>query len=208
VTGPAPVVAVVLAAGAGSRFAGTATTTAPAAGTATAVGEEWPGHKLLAPFRGRPVVGWAVGHALDAGLDATWVVAGAVDLAPVLPPGVRLIDNPAWADGQATSLAAAVDAARAQGISALVVGLGDQPLVPASAWRAVASATGDIAVATYAGRRRNPVRLASGVWEMLPRTGDEGARILMSLRPDLVQEVPCQGDPVDIDTREDLLRWS
>jgi molybdenum cofactor cytidylyltransferase len=197
VTGSGAVVAVVLAAGSGSRFRDGA---APAG-----VGG---GHKLLAPFRGRPVVGWSVGNALAAGLDATWVVHGAVDLAPELPDGVRLMANPAWADGQATSLQVAVAAARAEGVAALVVGLGDQPLVPPSAWKAVASATADIAVATYDGLRRNPVRLASDVWGMLPRTGDEGARAVMRVRPDLVQEVPCQGEPVDIDTREDLLRWS
>ena len=31
---------------------------------------------------------WAVSSAAGAGLDRTWVVAGAVDLSAVLPPGV------------------------------------------------------------------------------------------------------------------------
>lgn len=187
----APIVAVVLAAGGGSRWE---------AGD----GE----HKLLAPFRGRPVVRWAVDHAVEAFPDATWVVTGAVDLSRVLPPEVRLLPNPSWAEGQATSLQVAVRAAMADGVAAMVVGLGDQPLVEASAWRAVGSAGGDIAVATYDGQRRNPVKLSAAVWGLLPRSGDEGARTLMRSRPDLVQEVPCQGDPVDIDTREDLQRWS
>jgi molybdenum cofactor cytidylyltransferase len=184
--------AVILAAGAGSRFL---------AGPDAE-------HKLLAPFQGHPVVWWAVTHALEAGLDQTWVVTGAVDLASELPAGVEMLPNPAWEQGQATSLQRAVRLARRRHLAAIVVGLGDQPLVAPDAWRAVASTSADVAVATYDGRRRNPVRLGSAVWNLLPRSGDEGARVLMRERPDLVYEVACQGDPVDIDTREDLQAWS
>lgn len=180
--------AAVLAAGGGSRFEG--------------------GPKLLADFRGHPVVWWAASNALDAGLDFTWVVQGAVELDGVLPDDATILRNRRWKEGLATSLQTAVSSARQVGAAALVIGLADQPLVPSSAWRAVADSGADLAVATYDGRRRNPVRLAASVWDLLPETGDEGARILMSARPELVTEVPCQGEPADIDTREDLSRWS
>ncbi|MGH9087277.1 MAG: nucleotidyltransferase family protein [Acidimicrobiales bacterium] len=181
--------AVVLAAGGGSRFAGD-------------------GHKLLAPFRGRPLVAWAVAAAAEAGLDEVVVVSGAVDLTGALPAGeVTLLDNPDWADGQATSLGVALDWCGRQGHGSAVVGLGDQPLVPASAWRAVARAPGGpVVAASYSGQRRNPVRLDQAVWGLLPVDGDEGARVLMRRRPELVHEVVCDGDPFDVDQVEDLSR--
>jgi molybdenum cofactor cytidylyltransferase len=183
---------VVLAAGGGSRF----------------VGAE---HKLLAPWRGRPLVSWALEHAAEAGLARTWVVTGAIDLAAAgaVPPEVDVLANERWAEGQATSLHLAISAAEVAGLDAVVVGLGDQPLVPASAWRAVAGARPrPIAVATYGGRRGNPVRLDRSVWDLLPTEGDEGARVLIRQRTDLVMAVACEGDPLDIDTMEDLAAWS
>jgi molybdenum cofactor cytidylyltransferase len=174
------------------------------AGAGRRYDRERPGGKLLAPFRGRPLVTWAVENALAAGLEATFVVTGAADLSGLLPGGVAMVENWRWREGQATSLQAAIAAARAAGFEAIVVGLGDQPLIAPDVWRAVASADGPIAVATYQSGRRNPVKLARAVWDDLPVTGDEGARALMRARPDLVVEVPCQANPLDIDTREDL----
>jgi molybdenum cofactor cytidylyltransferase len=180
--------AVVLAAGLGSRYVG-------------------PTHKLLAPFRGQTVAGWAIANALDAGFDETIVILGAVDLA--LPSGVTAIRNADFAQGQATSVHLAMRYARHVGHDAIVTGLADQPLIPPLCWRAVGNHRDTpIAVATYDGKRRNPVRLAKVVWDLLPLDGDEGARSIMRLHPELITEVPCTGNPADIDTVEDLDRWN
>jgi molybdenum cofactor cytidylyltransferase len=178
--------AVVLAAGAGSRFDG-------------------PAHKLCALLGGRAVLSWAIDAVVAAGLDEVFVVTGAVPVGDLVPAGVRLVHNPRWADGQASSVRVGVEAAAAAGHDAVVIGLGDQPFITAEAWRSVAAAAATpIAVATYDGRRRNPVRLAAAVWPVLPADGDEGARTVIRLRPELVTEVPCSGDPADIDTSDDL----
>lgn len=188
---------VLLAAGEGARYA--------ASGGA--------GHKLLADFRGRTVVGWAIEHAMAADVGPVYVVTGAVEV-PV-PGGVQLIHNLRWSEGMAASLRAAIDATSAVGqdgaarLDAVVVGLGDQPLVEAKAWRRVATAAQTpITIATYAGVRGHPVRLAAEVWPLLPSTGDAAARSVIRSHPDLVQEVPCEGSAADIDTADDLSRWA
>lgn len=181
------IVGVVLAAGEGSRFAG-------------------PVHKLRAEFRGRPLVRWAVDAALEAPLAGVYVVLGAEDLSDLLPPEVTIVMNHDWERGQAWSLQAGVRTAEMDGHSAVVAGVADQPLAGAEAWRRVAEAPGSIVTAVYGARRRPPVKLDASVWPLLPLDGDEGARQLMRRHPEMVREIPCPGDPTDIDTLEDLHR--
>jgi molybdenum cofactor cytidylyltransferase len=182
------VAAVVLAAGAGSRFKGRT-------------------HKLLAPMGGRTIVAHAVGSAVASGLP-TYVVTGAVELQGLVDPSAILIHNPRWAEGQATSLQAGIAAAAAAGHVAVVVGLGDQPAVGPHPWIELAKCPAPMAVATYGGRLGNPVRLGKEMWPLLPLMGDQGARALVWERNDLVVRVPCAGDPADVDTVEDLERWT
>lgn len=188
------VLAVLLAAGAGRRFAGAT-------------------HKLRAPLDGRPVLAHAIDALVASGLEAV-VVTGAADVADLVPPDVALVANPGWASGQAASVQVGIAQARRRGHDAVVVGLGDQPFVTADAWRAVARADAPMAVATYAGRRGHPVRLASEVWGLLPVEGEEVGRAVMRSRPELVLEIPCDAGhtsadrTADIDTLEDLRRWS
>ena len=159
--------------------------------------------KLRATFRGRPLVCWAVDAARRA-LDEVVVVAGAVDLRSELGPEVEVVRHPDWSDGLASSLRCGLDEADRRGHDTVVVGLADQPLVPAEAWARVAARDSPVATATYGGRPNPPVRLARSVWDLLPMRGEVGARELIRRRPDLVEEVPCPGRPDDVDTRTDL----
>ena len=202
---PMRVIPVLLAAGGGSRFT--------AGGTAAGRG-----HKLLAELAGRPLWRHSLDHLLEAGFDTAVVVTGAAPIdaeVAAIAAGQRcavtVVHNPAWATGQASSLQAALAVARGHGAEAIEVGLADQPFVPAAAWRAVAGAPAEcgLVVATYDGSwGPNPVRIAAEHWDELPNDGDEGARSLLRRLRDRVRTVACVGSAADIDTVEDLARWT
>ncbi|MFM8857854.1 MAG: NTP transferase domain-containing protein [Actinomycetota bacterium] len=185
------IVAIVLAAGAGSRFSGDV-------------------HKLLAPLGGSTVIGSSLSNVLTAGFSKVIVVTGAASLPDALITDSRLllVHNGRWSQGQASSLQVGIDAARTLGADAVVVGLGDQPFIEPEAWRRVAAAESPIAIASYAGRRGHPVKLDRSVWKELPAEGDFGARDLILMRPDKVSQVDCPGSATDIDTQEDLEQWT
>lgn len=198
---PGRTLAVVLAAGAGSRF-------------------EAGGHKLLADLDRRPVLRWAVDAALAAGIGPVAVTvppgsAGAAVVAAVHDltdaGSVVTLTVPDAAAGLARSLRTGITHAESLGADAVVVGLGDMPLVPPDAWAAVAAADtpdGVVVTARYQSRRgpvrSPPVRLDRSVWGLLPTDGDEGARAVFRDHPELVVEVEVAGDPLDVDRLGDL----
>jgi CTP:molybdopterin cytidylyltransferase MocA len=150
---------------------------------------------------------------VTAGGASCVVVTGADTTAEFLDAleGAPTVHNDAWESGQRSSVLLAIDAARRAGSRQVVIGLADQPFVTPSAWEAVAKADAAVAVATYGGRRGNPVKLRADVWdqfENMEADPDSGARVLMERSPELVTEVACEGSPDDIDTREDLTKWT
>lgn len=178
------VAVVLLAAGRGSRFGG---------------GE----HKLLTVVRGRRIVDWSLDAALASNLGPVSIVTGDVPL-DVDAERIEILHNPDWAEGIATSLQVAIRRATELGSESLVVGLADQPCVTPDAWASVGTAPGPIVVATYDGKRGNPVKLHAETWRLTPTTGDEGARVLLASHPHLVTEVACEGSPIDLDRTDDL----
>jgi CTP:molybdopterin cytidylyltransferase MocA len=187
--------AILLAAGAGSRFGG---------------------RKLLAPYRGRPLIEAALSNLADAPVDETVVVVGsdAEELREAcgVYDGVGIVENPDWAEGMSTSVRAGLRALGPEARAAIVL-LADQPLVGAGAvGRLIEALEGGarVAVATYGGRPRNPVLFSREVWPLLMAelSGDEGARPFLRRHTQMVVRVPCDGvgDPTDVDTAEDLRR--
>ncbi len=183
-----PVGVIVLAAGGGTRFGGAR-------------------HKLLTSVAGKTVYEWALQSALEANIGPVAVVWGSVELPRYeSSEAVTYLHNEAWATGMAGSVQCALQWASERGLQSVVIGLGDQPCIPPSAWTAVANSTSPLAVATYEGVRANPVKLHAEFFALVPRTGDEGARSLLRSHPELVAEVPCIGSGIDVDHVEDIER--
>jgi len=180
-----------------------------AAGRGSRLGGDVP--KPLVELRGRPLVSWALEAATGSGLRPVVLVVGhrGDAVGDAATEAVMIVRARRWRRGIARSLRAALKALDpwAQ-VGAVCIGLADQPLVGADAYRRLADAYrggAALAVATYGGQRRNPVLLARPVWGEARRLGgDVGARALMGREG--VVEVDCTGtgSAADVDTLDDL----
>ena len=164
------------------------------------------------------MLAYALDAAVASGCTPVLVVASddrVVDSVAVLAAGagaraeVEVVRNTEPERGIASSLQCALRHLEPDGeVEAVVVGLADQPLVGAEAYRRVAGAYDDgayLAYATYAEVRGNPVLIARRYWsDAMALGGDEGARVLFRRHPAVA--VPCDGTgaPTDVDTPEDL----
>ena len=190
-TDPAGTAAIVLAAGSASRFGAV---------------------KLLATLDGVPLLQRVVGVARAAGVGEVIVVLGdaaqdiesAVDLS-----GVRIIRNPRPGDGLSSSLRLGL-AAVGPGSDCALVLLGDQPLVRGDVIAALLAAPvpdgRSIVVPRYRGDGAiNPALLLRASWPLADRlSGDRGMGPVIRAHPELVVEVPVDGDNPDVDTPADL----
>lgn len=185
----ADVVAIVLAAGGGSRFGGP---------------------KQVASVGGLALVRHAVRAARGAGVSRVAVVVGGHAAAvgsAVAPDEVEVVHASDWDTGQAASLRAGLAAVR--DARWLLVLLADQPGVGAAAVERLLARreAGLRAVrASYRGRPGHPVLLSAElVPELRALTGDQGAR---SLLEEGVRLVACDdvADGDDVDTQHDLER--
>jgi molybdenum cofactor cytidylyltransferase len=185
--------AIVLAAGAGTRFGGT---------------------KQIEPFGGKPLAQHAIDAAVGGGVDEILVVLGhdaeRVHAALDLPANARIVVNQRYAEGQATSLTAGLQALNRASRAAIVL-LGDQPGIGARHVAALVAAYRDArpAILRIGFRDRpGPALLDRSVWhDAMELTGDQGARALFDADPDRVSWVSIDEDaPQDVDVREDLER--
>ena len=182
-----------------------------AAGGSTRMGRP----KQLAELDGRPLLAHVLAAVDAAPVDRVVVALGGaadavleqVDLGRAEP---LVVDG--WAAGMGHVLASTL-ARAGDDWEAVVVLLGDQPLVPGGAvarvveaWR---SGAGPVVTATYGGRPGHPRLFDRGLLpELLRLTGDTGARDLLATHPDRVHrvEVGDLGSDTDIDVEADLER--
>ena len=189
----AAVSAVVLAAGAASRFGGV---------------------KLLAELGGRPVLQHVL-DALDAqGFAEVVVVLGddgdAIERA-IDWRGERRVRNPDPGRGLSSSLSIGLESISPTATAALIA-LGDQPGLRADTVLALLEQPDDptrpVVVPRYDDdAARNPVRLGRAALGLAAEaTGDRGLGPVLEAHRELVQEVPVAGSNPDVDTPADLAR--
>lgn len=170
-------------------------------------------NKLVAPLGGRPVVRWSA-EALAAAVEVVYVVVPpsseavrrALDGVPV-----RWVENPDAREGLASSIRAGVAALPAE-TTAVVITLGDQPLVDPGVIRRVvdrwrgAGADARAVVTEYLDGRGHPTLFAAAIFPALcVLVGDRGARELLASLGHAVEVVSVgHPRPADVDTLEAL----
>lgn len=179
-----------------------------AAGASTRLGQP----KQLLRLGGQTLVRRVTRVALAAGLDPVIVVVGHAApavRAEVADLPVTVVENPAYAEGQSTSLVAGLRALP-PATRAVLVFLVDQPFVTAEIVRrllATYEETGQpIVVPVHAGQRGHPVLFDSRLLpDLLAITGDRGAREVIQRHGGQVALVTVATDAVlrDIDTWDD-----
>jgi len=181
-----------------------------AAGASTRMGTP----KQLLELDHKPLLVRAVEAALASDAWPVVVVLGAhaEKIRPSLARfPVLIAENPAWAEGMASSIRAGVTTLRqfSRALEAVVIALCDQPAFSAdTVARLVATqrASGrSIVAARYAGRHGAPALfLAEHFPALVALTGEEGARALLNDWPERVASVDLPELAVDLDTPADV----
>jgi molybdenum cofactor cytidylyltransferase len=181
---------VVLAAGKGSRFKGSA-------------------HKLEQSLGGLSVLGSTLRNAIESHLPVVVVTTQALAAAAcqvVAARDVVVVPQALAALGMSHSIAAGI-AARADAPGWLLLP-GDMPMIKPATLLAVAAALEHhpVAYAQYQGRRGHPVGFAAELYsELMMLSGDEGARRIVARYPAIGVDVDDPGVLLDLDTEADLL---
>ena len=177
-----------------------------AAGRSSRMGGD---HKLLADWRGKPLIAHVVDAIAAAGLPPPVVVLGtrADGVRAALSGRAAMFVVAADHDlGLAHSLRAGLAAVPAAWDAALVC-LGDMPRVDPALLARIIAASGDVAVPVWHGKRGNPVRWGRRHFAaLLALEGDVGGKALLANLVPPPTEVAAADDAIfdDIDTPDAL----
>lgn len=181
-----------------------------AAGASTRMGEP----KQLLLFEGKPLLVRAVEAALGSPAWPVVVVLGAnaAQIQPVLARfPVLIADNPAWAEGMASSIRAGVTTLQqfSRHLDAALLALCDQPAFSSETIAQLVAAFRaggrGIVAARYSGRLAAPALFGHEHFAALAHlTGEEGARALLNDDPHRVGAVDLPALAVDLDTPGDF----
>jgi molybdenum cofactor cytidylyltransferase len=170
-------------------------------------------NKLLAEWRGKPLLRWTVESALASEAKPVIVVTGhesAKIEAALKGLDVRIAHNLHYASGLSASLKAGIRAVPANSDGAIVL-LGDMPEIAAPLIDRMIAAFSppdgrSICVAVHEHRRGNPVLWARSFFpEIETLSGDVGAKDLIAAHEDVVCDIEADGAVLrDIDTPDAL----
>lgn len=170
-------------------------------------------NKLLKVWRGKPLLAHCLETVGALGLAHICVVTGGNSevhrLAARWP--VAFIENPAFATGMASSIAAGILATPVSTMGAFIV-LGDMPLVQRSDYNMLAAEFApeqdrDICVTMYKGRRGHPVLFGKSHFrDLAALQGDRGGGAIIdrNLGRVISVESTSKGVLLDFDTFEDF----
>lgn len=178
-----------------------------AAGASRRMGEL----KQTMKVAGKPMLQHVIDAFKRSGLGEVVVVTRlGLQWKPSATGRVRVVVNPHPEEGLSSSLRLGL-ASLDSNSEAVVIGLGDKPLLLTSTIRATVSAyrkSGPrIIIPTYEGTRGNPILLPKAFYsEILRLKGDVGAKRVIEHHPEYVLEVPVRdaGVLVDANTPEDV----
>ena len=174
-----------------------------------------PQNKLLTILpNGKAMIAETVDRILASAASPVIVVVGHQEeqiRAALAGKNVRFVDANDYADGMAASLRAGV-AALSDGIGAVLICLGDMPLVDKSSLDRIISAFNpaegrEIILPVFDGQRGNPVLWGQRFFnELRSLSGDAGARQILHKYMECVSEVSAASDAVlrDFDTPESV----
>jgi CTP:molybdopterin cytidylyltransferase MocA len=168
--------------------------------------------KQLLTHQGENLVRRAAIAATDAKLSPVIVVLGAYasTIAQQLAglDSVTIVENANWTEGQATSLALGIEAARSANADAALVMLADQPLIDSDSLKKLTSRLDEghrLVAAHYSGTIGAPAIFGSEFFgELKQLTGDHGAGKWLRERLEQVTNVDLDEAAMDIDTPDDL----